>query len=301
MKVFGLIVLLAASFYAWFFYYQPIKTNTLCEKPITYSIGYFDRRFGLSYKDFLAAVGEAEEVFEQALDRDLFRHSPDKSDLDINLVYDYRQEVTNTLSSLNEEVEENESAYNTLLRQFKSLKSKYDAGETAYDSEVEAFELKNAQYEAMVEEWNSSSRNSKKQFDALEDARSELQTELSRIKNLENNLNTQAREVNSMVDSLNALGRELNLDVEEFNTIGASRGETFTGGLYTTDGRSEKIDIFEFSSKDKLVRVLAHELGHALGLEHVDDPRAIMYYLNKGEAGTLTDADTDALKELCGI
>jgi predicted Zn-dependent protease len=71
--------------------------------------------------------------------------------------------------------------------------------------------------------------------------------------------------------------------------------------VYESDGINSKIDIFEFSSRSKLVRVLAHEFGHAIGIEHVVDPKAIMYRLNEANSETLTQDDIAALKEKCGF
>ena len=292
--------MLGAGFYIWNTT-QVIESKPACSEPISYTIGTFDRRFGISYTTFLEAVSDAESMWEKSIDKELFHYSPEKGGLNINLIYDYRQEVTETLSDISEVVGENEATYNSLLRQFKSLKLRYDADEASYDSLVDAFNTKNSQYDKMVEDWNDSSRTSKSQFKKLEDLRFELQADLSDIKSLENNLNAQAREINSLVDRLNTLARTLNLNVEKFNAVGASRGEMFTGGLYINEGQTQRIDIYEFSNRDKLVRVLVHELGHALGLEHVADPKAIMYYLNKGETGILTSTDIAELKKLCGM
>src|SRR3989338_1503079 len=292
------LVVFAMVFLAWN-YLRPVRTPLACEKPIPYAIGAFDRKFGISQKYFLDALSEAEAVWEDSIDKELFTYAPESSELLVNLIYDYRQEVTGTLSGLEDVLEENEATYKALQNKYAGLKVEYNNEKSIYDARASAFNEREAFYQQKVEAWNSGKRTSREQFDELEREKRALETEVRELKVLETRLNEMVRVINALVGTLNRLAKSLNISVEKYNTIGASRGETFTGGVYHSAEGVQEIDVYEFSSRDKLVRILAHELGHALGLEHNDDPKAVMYRLNEGDTKVLTASDIAALQTLC--
>lgn len=279
-----IFILNSSSFGAKWPWIQNIKDNFYilflkaapCAEPIPYRLDGFDKKFGISQEYFLSALSDAEAIWEKPYGKELFKYTPTSTssyDLKINLVYDYRQQSTSKLASLGIAVDDSRASYDSLKAKLTTLKAQYETQKSEFSARVQAF--------------NSGDRRDK--------------TEAQYLQNMEIRLNGMVDEINALVVALNRLVDSLNLSVEKYNTTNAARGESFEEGVYSSDGIDRKIDIYEFSNRTKLVRVLAHELGHALGLEHVKDPKAIMYEFNQGSNETLTEGDLVELRLKCSV
>ena len=281
-----------------------IFIKTPCSEPIPYILNTFDTQFNISKSYFLSALSEAEAIWEKPFGMNLFIYTPENSALDvlkINLIYDYRQQATSKLASLGIIVKNDRASYDMLKKKFTALKAQYDIKKAAYDARVESFNAKQQAYETEVNYWNSRGGATPEEYNRLQAEKVSLKQEASQLQSEQVEINSMVDEINALVVALNRLVGTLNLSVNQYNTVNGARGESFEEGVYVSDGFNREIDIYEFSSRAKLVRVLAHELGHALGLDHMDDPKAIMYKLNQSSNLTLSEADLNALKTKCGV
>lgn len=272
-----------------------------CQEPITYSIGTFDARFGVSKAEFIDYIKKAEQIWELPINKQLFDYKPDGGEVKISLIYDYRQDVTVKLQKLGIIVKNNKASYDAIKLKYDALLLEYNKEKSSFQERADSFRNRKDAYESTVAYWNKRGGAPSEIFNQLTKEKESLNNELSQINKLQDGINAKAEDINALSSALNNLVGLLNLDVAKFNEIGGSRGEEFEEGVYTSGPEGRNIEIYQFSSSAKLIRVLAHELGHSLGIGHVTDLNAIMYRLNQNITGKLTASDLAELKKQCGI
>jgi hypothetical protein len=271
-----------------------------CQKPITYSIAELDPRFGLTEAELLDNIKKAEKIWESPINKSLFEYSPAR-DLKISLIYDYRQKATDSLRKMGIVIEDNQVTYDTLKAKYDSLIVSYKKQKAQLDVLVAAYNADKSVYEKDVNHWNGRGGAPKAEYNTLEQQRVDLNNQVAEINQAKNTLNELVDVINSTETVLNKLVGTLNLNVDKYNAVGSSTGEVFNEGEYVSDASGTAINIYQFDDANQLVRVLAHELGHALGLGHLNNPKAIMYYRNEGLNEKLTADDLAALKKMCEI
>lgn len=292
-----LLALIGSSGY---FIYE--KTLTPCDKPLEYAIGRFDTQFGISQSDFKSYITEAGSVWEKVLGRKVFIYNPNAG-FKINLIYDERQLATIQKQKTEFGLSAVENVFKQLDADFNAFKNSYDQKVSAYEQALASYEKRKSAYDEEIVSWNKRGGAPPNQFQSLEAERLYLNTEGAR-------LNTEASSINSMSGQLNTLLSERNTKAAEYNKIASDYNNKYNGGLEFNQaeyispsaGKAGQINVYQFGNKKDLVLALTHELGHALGMDHVENPKSIMYFLtgaNTEVSLTPSAEDLTELKRVC--
>ncbi len=270
---------------------------TPCGRPIAYRLGPVDSRFGLTNDEVLEALRQAESLWGRAMARDLFVHDP-RASLTVTLVYDERQQTTQTSQRLWTSMQQAQASHAQVSRSYTEWRETYERRARNYETTYAAYQERAAAYNAQMQQWGARGGVPREQQAGLEAERSRLQAMRSELETERMAIESLAGTVRTLAEKGNALAEAHNRDVMTFNSrYGAPR--QFHKGEF--DGR--EITVFEFHDMRDFTLLLTHELGHALGLGHVDDPTAIMHAVGGEQAVEplrLTAADLAALQNLCG-
>lgn len=277
-----------------------VKIISPCAKPLEYSLGDFDSRFGLSREDFLKTIEQAAEIWQEPVNKKLFNYDSGGA-LKINLIYDARQAATDKLKKLGLNIHNDKTSYEILKAKYSSFDKIYNQQKAELDGLIKYYEEQKANYEDEVKAANKRGGVNPEEYAILEQEKKDLNKLADSIKQKQAEANKAAGDINAIVSVINKLIRELNLSAGSYNNIGEKAAGEFQEGQYASDAAGDRIDIYQFDDREALIRVLAHELGHALGLEHVDNQQAIMYRLNESGNDRITADDITALKAICPI
>lgn len=269
----GLLLLAFIIYAVPSFHQQAIKilSYSACDTPVLYKLGTVDPKFDLTQETVLSNLQTSTQIWNNAEGKTLFSYSQ-KAPLTVNFIYDKRTALDSSIRTLQNQLD----GKNTTLHQKINT----------YEAQVKAFEQKLADFNANVEAYN-------RKGGAPPDVYKDLQNQQEALEQEGDALNTKARELNLEAHNYNGQVSVLNQDVGKLNNAIVQKPEE---GLY--DGRNSTITIYFANNHSELIHTLAHEFGHALGVLHVTDPKAIMYPLTS-ESTTLTAQDIDQLTFVC--
>lgn len=270
-------------------------TENPCTVPKTYSIGSIDPRFGVTDDTVILYTKNAAAIWNTAYATNtLLSYVSTGGDITVTFVYDERQRTTIANEKLKQSIESEKTTLTDLKETIDSLKQQYASLGKTIATQTDAYNADLSTHNKEVNYWNTKGGASPEAFlrlqregNALDTRRATINATISRYNALATRIQNYARDHNEVVTTINSKITTLN---------GSSLGE-FEEGTY--DPNTKTITIYEFGNAASLKRVLTHELGHALGLNHVEDKNAIMYSINESTSLSLSDADREELTRVC--
>lgn len=246
-------------------YYSP------CNTPVLYKIGQVDPQFNLTTQQFTYNVQEAAGIWNSAENKSLLLYNP-RAALTVNLIFDGRQQVSSQISNLNSQLQNEKNAIDPKIAQYNQLSQQF---QTQLD-----------QFKSQADYWN-------KKGGAPPDVYQQLVAEQKSLQDQANTLNELAKELNLSTSQYNSNITQLNNTIQSYNLDLQFKPEE---GIY--DPKTDSITIYFNNSHAELIHTLAHELGHAIGLQHNSNQRSIMYY-QTSQTIIPTDDDITALQTVC--
>lgn len=253
-----------------------------CSDEITYSVGIINPIYNLKEQELKEILKDIGGVWSQTTGKNLFKHSKD-GNITVNIIYDEQQQFLNKEQSASSRIRLEKLSFKTAEDELLRFQKRYEQKKNEYDGLIEKY-------------------NRLRKSPALKTTRGKLERKAEEINQTRNELNDLGSRINEKAAVVNRISSRIEQMIADYNKSYSSPQE-FNQGNYQKTIDGEMINIYSYGDLDELRLVLAHEMGHALGLQHVQNSKSVMYYLMQNQQTdslAFTKEDIIALKSRCG-
>lgn len=245
-----------------------------CRSPLYLHLDTLSEDFKLSRLEASLALQEAADMWNEAVGENMLRVQHGKG-IPVRFIYDHRQQM---LEAQSDELTDYRAEVSALIEEL--------------DDAAEALESP------------QSRRDPQAHNNAVQRYNENVQVYLDK----QQDFNAKVAEFNSRQERLRAARVEAQQEFSEQGLDGQS-GD-YRGGWTIRNGKpvsplNESISVYKFGSQQTLEAILAHEIGHAIGMGHVAGHSSIMSPTrNEGpgynhEPARLSTLDIDAVQRVC--
>ncbi len=249
-----------------------------CAAPLAWRIGEIDPRFGVSESEAEQAMVRAVGYWEEVAGRTLFRHDADEG-LPVRFVFDDRQAVVQERNRRADELD--------------AIDARLETRRADLDRAFERLNAEVGRHNEWIREWND-------RGGAPPDVLREIEETQASMAARERELTEEAERLNREVRERNRFWEGLREEFPARTVESAYYGEQvrFRRGRVSEVSERE-IRIYYFDDQEELVLLMAHELGHALGLGHTEATGAVMSEVHTGPVPALHPSDVALLRDIC--
>lgn len=280
---------------------EDAKTSMVpCAEPLTIKMGTVDDRFQIDQQTLVSVIREVAELWSSSFGKSVVVYS-ENAELEVDLVYAEEQQLTDSERQFRDRLQSESVSIDVMERQFNSREKEYEEDVRRYENDMEQLQISIDRLNQWVNIQNRNGGFNEDELRQYEYRKASVDEKSAALDQKKAELMIEAESMNRMLSDLNRRINSKNELVDEYNRTFTGERK-FTQGAYEWNETGKSIRVFQFSSLDELRLVLAHEVGHALGLDHVENPSSVMYYLmgNQKENGlALTNEDIEALKVIC--
>lgn len=276
------------------------RVTTPCSDPLTFRVGDIDERFLITDDELAGLIQDVAEIWSDAADTMVVVYD-ENGDIAVNLVYAEVQQLSDREKQHRGRLEHEEFSITVLGNEYQRMNREYEAEVARYEEDSRNLQLRIDRMNEWVVQKNNEGGFNEQDLDQYENRKKEIDRVKRELARREITLEQRADELNEKIDFLNDKIERKNKLVDDYNRM-FTGVRKFTQGAYEWTADSRSINIFHFIGRDELRLVLAHEIGHALGINHVQNPRSVMYELMGSQARPgieLTDEDIQALQNIC--
>lgn len=277
--------------------------STPCSEPLSYSIGEIDSRFGIDRDGVKQRMEIAAEVWSVAMERPMAVHKPgEEADITVNFVYDERQELVDGELRFRERIRTEQNLLDRMQNKHEQKRREFERRSEEYVLYAERTTEKLDDLNVWVRETNEAGGFMPDDVETFDERKSDVEQRQQRVLNERRALDDMAAEINREQERINRKIEENNDRIDAYNEefAGSTR---FTKATFQRIGSVGVIRVNQFMTRREIPLLLAHELGHAFGLDHVSDPRSVMHSQMGGQQYyptlELSREDREAIQNLC--